>query len=75
MINLDEYVLKTPIMMAADGISRWEVWFQTPWGLYSEFEDAKKLCLANDWLPSLMIIPVPVALDHESNYEVSTRST
>ncbi len=75
MIDLDEYHLKTPTMMFADEINRWEVWFQTPIGLFSDFKEAEKLCIANDWLPSRMIVPVPVALDHEDNYEVSTRCT
>ena len=74
MIDLDKNHLKTPMMPAADEINRWEVWFQTPMGLYETFEEAQKMCVANDWLPSLMIVPVPVALDHEDNYEISTRT-
>ena len=53
-------------------ITRWDVWFQTPFGLVTDRAEAVALCEANDF-PSNVIVPVPIALDSEGNYEVAIR--
>ncbi len=46
-------------------ITKWEVWFQTPWGMYADLDDAKKKAIENDVDPAAVIIPVPVAIGPE----------
>ena len=71
MINLETKTIKH-----GDGeqpIKKWVVMFQTPFGLCDTLEEAQTLCMANDWLPNLMIVPIPVAVGIDT-YEISVRT-
>lgn len=50
-------------------IKKFEVWFQTPFGLLEARIDAVNRCLGNDMDPTQCIRPVSVAVS-ESSYEV-----
>lgn len=43
-------------------IERFEVWFQTPFGLMDDFEDAKQRVLSADFEIAPNVIPVSVAV-------------
>lgn len=68
MINLETNTIKRGDM--EEPIKEWAVWFGTPNGLCSTLEEAQNICLANDWLPNLMIIPVVIAVG-ETTFEPS----
>ncbi len=53
-------------------IIRFEVWFQTPFGLIENLEDAVVRLTAADMDPETIIVPVSVAIS-ESSYEVVGR--
>ena len=53
-------------------IQRFEVWFRTPMGLCTSIEKLNEVCKANDWLPYLMAVAVPVAIS-ETLYEELVR--
>ena len=71
MINLESKTIKHG--ESEQPIKKWVVMFQTPLGLCDSLEEAQTVCLANDWLPNLCIIPTPVAVGVDT-YEVSTRN-
>lgn len=50
-------------------ITHFDVWFQTPFGLYETVEEAIKKCEDTDLLPLTCVVPVPVAVS-ETLYEV-----
>jgi hypothetical protein len=50
-------------------ITSFQVWFQTPFGLYEELEEAIKKCEDTDLHPLTCVVPVPVAVS-ETLYEV-----
>lgn len=52
-------------------VTRWVVWFQTPFGLCECAEEAAKRCEQNDMPAQLMIKPVAVAIGDDGNYEVA----
>lgn len=54
-------------------IVRYEVWFQSPWGLLNDREDAIQRCVANDMDPDSVLIPVSVAIGEGNAYEVVGR--
>jgi len=66
MINIELNILK--IADKTEPILRWEVWFNTPTGLFDNREDALEDIAQNDF-PSIVIEPVPVAIS-ETLYEV-----
>lgn len=70
-INLETETIKN-VMEANEPIDKWEVWFQTPFGLCKTLKEAKDYCLANDLEIKLCITPVAVARSN-LNYEVSMR--
>lgn len=53
---------------AEERISRWEVWFHTPWGLCKDLYDAVEACKKYEIDPEAAIVPVPVAVTN-SLYE------
>lgn len=71
MINLETNTVK--LGSKEEKILKWAVWFGTPNGLCETLKEAQTVCLANDWLPSLMIIPIAIAVG-ETIYEASTRN-
>lgn len=71
MINLETNTIKHGT--DEQPISKWVVMFQTPLGLCDTLEEAQTVCLANDWLPNLLIIPISVAVGVDT-YEVSARN-
>lgn len=54
-------------------IKKWEVWFQTPFGLMESHDDAITFCKSRDLDPTLCVIPVPVALGDNGDYEAFQR--
>jgi hypothetical protein len=54
-------------------IDHWEVWFQTPWGLFDDRLGAVERCLANDVDPDSNVVPVAIALAEGDIYEVCQR--
>lgn len=60
MINMSSQSLT--IGSKTESIIRWEVWFQTFFGLASTFEEALKVTLEADLDPNAMIVPVVVAV-------------
>ena len=53
-------------------ILRYEVWFQTPFGLVQSVQDGIKQCAAVDFEPDRTLLPVSVAVS-ESMYEICGR--
>lgn len=68
-INLETETIELDGM---ERIMRWEVWFQTPFGLYQELQKAKERCMVDDFDFNLCITPVAVAVS-KNKYEVSMR--
>lgn len=54
-------------------IRKWEVWFQSPFGVLESREDAVKVCEQNGLNPEMTLIPVPVAKADNGVYEVYQR--
>ena len=54
-------------------ILSWEVWYATPFGLFSKREDAVNRVKSNDFDPTTVIQPV-VVMVAEKYYEVLIRS-
>jgi hypothetical protein len=54
----------------SERIERWEVWFQTPFGLTPKLHEAVEACVKGDFDPELMVVPVPVAMT-QASYEVA----
>jgi hypothetical protein len=50
-------------------IARFAVWFRTPSGLFSAFEEARDHCVALDQNTALYLAPVAVALGEDGTYE------
>jgi hypothetical protein len=53
-------------------IERWEVWFQTPFGLIENLDDAIIRVESSDCDPNFTIVPVVVAIAG-SRYEVISK--
>jgi hypothetical protein len=53
-------------------IEKWEVWFQTPFGLINDFKEAKQRVESADLDPDSTIVPVPVAISG-GVYEIVVR--
>jgi hypothetical protein len=53
-------------------IVEWEVWFQTPFGVTSDFKAAQQRVKDADLDPDTTIVPVPVAISG-SLYEIVLR--
>lgn len=70
MVNIaaNEIVIKGQ----SEVIESWEVWFQTPFGLYATIQEAKDRVQSSDLDPDLVCVPVPVARSRNL-YEVVTR--
>lgn len=47
-------------------IKSWSVWFQTPFGLFTNLEEAVIKVQNHEMDPDLAIIPLPVALTEDS---------
>jgi len=54
-------------------IKQWVVWFQTPIGLVTDYDEAIQRCKECDFDPNAVISPVPVALDIDDRYEIIMR--
>jgi hypothetical protein len=54
-------------------VQRYEVWFQSPWGLIPSRSEAVEHCLAHDMDPESVLIPVSVAVGPDNLYEVVGR--
>jgi len=54
-------------------IKRWEVWYQTPFGIIDSLDLAVSKCLENDLDPNALIAPCPVAIDEAGRYEIIVR--
>lgn len=50
-------------------LKRWEVWYQTPFGLHELYDEAYQRCVDNDLSPQLIIRPVAVAVGDDAYYE------
>lgn len=50
-------------------IKTFEVWWQTPNGLFTDLDEARGWCVAKD-MPLEVIRPVPVAIGENAYYEV-----
>jgi len=53
-------------------ITQWEVWFNTPWGLFKSIHEAVEFCKNNEVDPEMAIVPCPVAITN-SIYEAYIR--
>lgn len=60
-------------MESADPITKWQVWFQTPFGIYDNLPDAAERCKTADLEPDMNIVPVPVAINKYGQPEVCRR--
>lgn len=65
-LNCIECVGKSKIVYP---IVEWQVWFSTPMGLCSNFNDAWTMCREKDFDPEMTIRPVAVAVSKEGFYE------
>jgi hypothetical protein len=54
-------------------ILAFEVWFQTPVGLFANVEDASKHLQGMDFDPRLCMVPVTVAIAADGIYEVMSK--
>ena len=68
-INLETETIKLEV---EELIEQWEVWFQTPFGLFPKLKQAKERCMVDDFDFNLCITPVAVAIS-KNKYEVSVR--
>lgn len=71
MVDLDQKIVG--INKEYTAISTWEVWFQTPFGLIRNFDEAVLRCKTNDLDPNMVIQPVPVAVGAFGYTEVVMR--
>lgn len=53
-------------------IKRWDVWFQTPFGLCTTLDEAVAKVKELDMNPNMVIIPIPIAVS-ESTHEAYFR--
>lgn len=72
MINLEQG------KMTVDGenwflISRWEVWFMTPFGVCNQLGQAVRAVKARDMEPDMVIVPVTVAISSNNDVEIVRR--
>ncbi len=51
----------------------WQVWFQTPLGLFQDLAIACQRCKDNNLDPNAVISPCPVAIDEAGRYEIILR--
>jgi hypothetical protein len=72
MVNLKSNEIENAGNGKFEPIIRWEVWFQTPFGLIHDFQKAKQRVESADLDPDSTIVPVPVAIS-SNVYEVVIR--
>lgn len=70
MILIEEN--KVRIGGTEERISKWEVWFMTPWGLARTANEAIEACKKAEIDPEAAIVPVPVAVTN-ALYEAYVR--
>lgn len=51
-------------------IVKWETWFQTPFGITPDREEAVRRCTEAEIDPEVNVTPVPVALGSDGSNEV-----
>jgi len=69
LILLTEKKVFHPFSNTCNDIIKFEVWFQTPYGLFKELADAIVRVEENDFDANLNVRPVSVAIT-ETGYEV-----
>ncbi len=71
MINVKDNLIE--LNNGAYPILKYEVWFQTPLGLFTNAEEATQRISACDLDPLLLVHPVAVAVADSGIYEVAQR--